>query len=258
MSWIGELLNDRTARAFLAISFMFTLFFLWATITNSTDFVTNIASFSATMMGVGTAGFLTFYLIDKESKRRQKLRTAWYYHFIRRIAGILLVDINFYIFSGFRNLGFGDYPLMSRLASLVVVGTAERTLNIDAIDISSLLRETRESLFYMNERINNRRRMGLWPNDLDLMSGLSRSTLNTLFPIISEFRINVLNPAARDLEDPEVINALFRCRDSFDAFSMMYSNSGWLLNHEFSQNLLIFFDSYTGVYKILKKYASAT
>lgn len=256
MSWIGESLNDRTAIAFLFIFFVFTLIFSWATATNQNDFVTNIASFSATMMGVGAAGFMTFYLIDKESKRRQNLRTFWYYRFIRQIAGLLLVGIHFYISDGFRLLRFEDrYPLRERLISLVVVGTAERSLNVEAIDISNLLRETHNSLYYMNQRMVYRHNMNLWPNDLDLVSGLCRSTLNTLFPVIEEFRVNVLNPAVRDVEDPDVISALFRCRESLNAFVLMHSHPEWILGLDFSENLLIFFDNYARLYMLLREKA---
>jgi len=257
MGWIKEieeLLNNRTARAFLIIFFISTSIFLWAIVAKSADFVTNVASFSVTLMGVGIAGFLTFYLVDRELKRRQNLRTYWYYRFIFQMVGILLTNIHFYVSDVYRLLRFEDrYPLRERLISLVVVRTAERTLNIEAIDMSNLLREAHNSLYYAHQRMVIRRDyFNIGPNDLNLVSGLCRSTLNTLFPLIEEFRANVLNPAVRDIEDPDVINALFRCRESLNAFVLMHSHPEWILGLDFSENQLIFFDNYARLYMLLR------
>ena len=198
MVCVRKLLKEPIVIAWLIIFLFFTILFLIATEMEPRSIVTNVASFSATMMGVGAAGFVAFYLIEWDSRRRRNLSDLWYYRFIRQTAGLLAIGINFYIHQGYEILNFEDqYPFMKHNVALVAARTMENSLNVEIVDISNLLKEMRHSLYDMNQRMIYRRDMNLWPNDLGLMSRPSRSTLNTLFPIIEEFRINVLNPGAR-------------------------------------------------------------
>jgi len=97
--------------------------------------------------------------------------------------------------------------------------------------------------------------MGLLTNDLKEISGLSRSTLDNVFPIITEFVTDVLNPAVRDTEDIEIRNAIFMLKENYNAFVLMNSYSKVDIELEFNQNLLNFFNDFVRLYELfMKKY----
>lgn len=258
MDWVRSIRKYPIAFAWLVVLIGSTLIFLLATAAAPTNFFANTASFFATMMGAGASGLVTFLLVDKESKRRSDLNMLWHYKSILDTAFLLASLVNFYNCDAFKLLKFEDkYPCKQRMIKLVAVKSAERSLN-HAVDISNMLNELRKSLKYINYRVNNRRKlhqMGLLTNDLKEISGLSRSTLDNVFPIITEFVTDVLNPAVRDTEDIEIRNAIFMLKENYNAFVLMNSYSKVDIELEFNQNLLNFFNDFVRLYELfMKKY----
>ena len=169
--------------------------------------------------------------------------------------------VNFYNGDAFKLLKFEDkYPCEKRMIELVTAKSAERSLN-HAVDISNMLNELLNSLKYINYRITCRRKlyqMGILTYDLKEisgLSGLSTSTLNTAFPIITEFVTDVLNSAVKDTEDIEIGNAIFMLKENYNAFVLMNSFTQADIGLEFNQNLLNFFNDFVRLYELfVKKY----
>lgn len=221
----------------------------------------NIASFFATMMGVGASGLVTFYLVDKKTNRLKESTILWYYKSILDRALLLAAIINFYNNSGFKLLKFEEeYPCKQFLIKLMVVKISERSLN-HAVKINEILDGLYKELLYMHSRMVCRKKLnqsGLFANDFSEIVGLSRSTLNDIYPIIAEFIREVLNPALSDINDVEIQDAIFILKEDYTPFLMMRNYNSLEIGFEFNQNLLNFFRDFIRLYKLFnKKYPGA-
>lgn len=221
------------------------------------NLLANTASFFATMMGAGASGLVTFYLVDLQAKRRQDASVLWHYKSVLDVAFLLAFNIYFYSYMGFKILKLDDKKSLkaSQLPLLVTAKSIERSLN-HAIDISHLLNDLCTSLKYMNYRMTDRqklRQMGISTSDLveeSLISELSRSTLNDLYPIIKEFATNVLSPALRDVEDIEIRDSIFALKENYNAFTLMHDHPKWKLGLDFNQNILNYFRDFIHLYEL--------
>lgn len=258
MNWFESPLKNRLAVVWLIILLISTLIFLWATTREPMNINSNIASFFATMMGAGASGLVTFYLVDRESKRRQDLNVLWLHKSILDIAFLLATDVNFYNSKGFKLLKFEDeYPFKKYMLELVVAKTTERSLN-HAFDISKILNELCSRLKYINYRLDSRQKlnqMGVQIDDSGKLSELSRSTLNDIYPIIAEFASEVINPGLKDVEDIKIRDAMFALKENYNSFVMMYHHPQWQLGSDFNQNLLNYFVDFINLYNsFIEKY----
>lgn len=239
----------------LLILAVFTLLFVVVAFENTEDFTTGVVSFLATMMGVGAGGLITFHLVDKEVKRRKDLNMLWYYKSILDASFIIAHIINSYNEGGFRLLRFEDkYPFDQCLKKLIIAKMAERSLN-HGVYIGKMLKELCCSLQYMNQRMNFRMIIWQWGilKGFDEMADLSRSTLNDLYPVFMEFINEVLNPALKDVEDIEIRNAIFACKENSNAFVMMHNYNKLKLGLEFNQNMLNFFVDFIRLYELVNE-----
>jgi hypothetical protein len=239
----------------LLILIVFTLLLLVVTFDHKEDFIAGVVSFLSTMMGVGAGGLITFHLVDKEVKRRKDLNMLWYYKSILDTSFIIAAIINSYNGGGFKLLRFKDkYPFDQYQKKLIIAKMAERSLN-HGVYIGKMLKELRGSLRYMNQRMTFRMIIMQWGilRGFDEMNDLSRSTLNDLYPVFMELINDVLNPALKDLDDIEIRNAIFACKESSKAFVMMYNYNKVKLGLEFNQNILSFFANFINLYELINK-----
>jgi hypothetical protein len=239
----------------LLILTVFTLLLLVVTFDHTEDFTAGVVSFLSTMMGVGAGGLITFHLVDKEVKRRKDLNMLWYYKSILDASFIIASIINFYNEGGFKLLRFEDkYPFDQYQKKLIIAKMAERSLN-HGVYIGKMLKELCGSLRYMNQRMTFRMIIWQWGTlrGFDEMNDLSRSTLNNLYPVFMEFISEVLNPALKDVDDIEIRNAIFACKENSNAFVMMYNYNKVKLGLEFNQNILSFCVNFIRLYELINK-----
>ncbi len=257
MSFLGSPLKYPIVLSWLILFIISALIFLGATIIEPKNLFANIASFFATMMGAGASGLVTFYLVDLQAKRRQDASVLWHYKSVLDFAFLLSFNVYFYSYKGFKILKLDDENSFEpfQLHLLVTAKSIERSLN-HAIDISHLLNDLCTSLKYMNYRMTNReklRQMGISTSDLgegSLISELSRSTLNDLYPMIQEFATDVLNPALRDVEDMQIRDSIFALKENYNAFTLMHDHPQWKLGLDFNQNILNYFRDFIHLYEL--------
>ena len=131
-----------------------------------------------------------------------------------------------------------------------------KSWGIDLVDISPALEDMSDTLYCMFLRMDIRHRY--YDEDLHEMFELTRLTMKSLWPIIEDFNEKTLSPAVREVEDPEILDMLFNCRESLGGLNLIHNHLDWdptLISLGFCQNLSIFFDSYAKLYKLSVKRA---